>query len=119
LYRRLKSRRARYAHPVLKIPQSLRGTHATFVTHQFITPLEATMSQKDKKQEGELSEQQLDGVAGGQEVKKMGTIVVEAKRLPPEQKIVKMETITVTASREKPDVAGTKIASVSVAKKNN
>jgi len=77
------------------------------------------MSQKDKKQEGELSEQQLDGVAGGQEVKKMGTIVVEAKRLPPEQKIVKMETITVTASREKPDVAGTKIASVSVAKKNN
>ena len=77
------------------------------------------MSQKDKKQEGELSEQQLDGVAGGQEVKKMGTIVLEAKRLPPEQKIVKMETITVTASREKPDVAGTKIASVSVAKKNN
>jgi len=77
------------------------------------------MSQKDKKQEGELSEQQLDGVAGGQEVKKMGTIVVEAKRLPPEQKVVKMETITVTASREKPDVAGTKIASVSVAKKNN
>ena len=77
------------------------------------------MSEKDKKQEGELSEQQLDGVAGGQEVKKMGTIVVEAKRLPPEQKIVKMETITVTASREKPDVAGTKIASVSVAKKNN
>jgi hypothetical protein len=77
------------------------------------------MSGKDKKQEGELSEQQLDGVAGGQEVKKMGTIVVEAKRLPPEQKVVKMETITVTASREKPDVAGTKIASVSVAKKNN
>ena len=77
------------------------------------------MSQKDKKQEGELSEQQLDGVAGGQEVKKMGTIVVEAKRLPPEQQVVKMETITVTASRDKPDVAGTKIASVSVPKKNN
>ena len=49
----------------------------------------------------------------------MGTIVVEAKRLPPEQKVVKMETITVTASREKPDVSGTKIASVSVPKKNN
>lgn len=76
------------------------------------------MSQKDKKQEGELSEQQLDGVAGGQEVRKMGTIVVEAKRLPPEPKVVKMETITVTASREKPDVSGTKIASVSVPKKN-
>ena len=77
------------------------------------------MSENDKKQEGELSEQQLDGVAGGQEVKKMGTIVVEAKRLPPEQQVVKMETITVTASRDKPDVAGTKIASVSVPKKNN
>ena len=77
------------------------------------------MSQKDKKQEGELSEQQLDGVAGGQEVRKMGTIVVEAKRLPPEPKVVKMETITVTASREKPDVSGTKIASVSVPNKKN
>jgi hypothetical protein len=76
------------------------------------------MSKKDKQQEGELSEQQLDGVAGGQEVVKMGTIVVEAKRLPPEPKVVKMETITVTASRDKPDVSGTKIASVSVPKKN-
>lgn len=61
------------------------------------------MSSKDKQQ-GELSEEQLEGVAGGQEVKKMGTIVVEAKRLPPEPKVVKMETITVTASRDKPDV---------------
>ena len=77
------------------------------------------MSQKDKKQEGELSEQQLDGVSGGQEVRKMGTIVVEAKRLPPEPKVVKMETITVTASREKPDTSGTKIASVSVPNKKN
>ena len=77
------------------------------------------MSQKDKKQEGELSEQQLDGVAGGQEVRKMGTIVVEAKRLPPEPKVVKMETITVVAQREKPDVSGTKIASVSVPNKKN
>lgn len=75
------------------------------------------MSQKDKTQEGELSDQQLDGVAGGQEVRKMGTIVVEAKRLPPDAKVVKMETITVVAQREKPDVSGTKIASVSVPKK--
>ena len=77
------------------------------------------MSQKDKKQEGELSEQQLDGVAGGQEVRKMGTIVVEAKRLPADPKVVKMETITVVAQREKPDVSGTKIASVSVPSKKN
>lgn len=70
------------------------------------------MSTKDHKTEGELSEAQLDGVSGGQEVKKMGTIVVEAKRLPPEQQVVKMETIVVTASREKPDLAGTKVAGV-------
>jgi hypothetical protein len=76
------------------------------------------MSQKDKQQ-GELSDRDLDGVAGGQEVRKMETIVVTAKRLPPEPKIVKMETITVTASRDKPDTSGTKIASVSVPGKKN
>jgi len=70
------------------------------------------MTTKDNKAEGELSESQLDGVSGGQEVKKMGTIVVEAKRLPPEQQVVKMETIVVTASRDKPDLAGAKVAAV-------
>ena len=64
---------------------------------------------------GELSEAQLDAVAGGQEVKKMGTIVVEAKRLPDSQ-VVKMEKIVVTASRDKPDLANTKVAAVT--KKN-
>ncbi len=76
------------------------------------------MSKKDKKVDGELSEEQLDGVSGGQEVKKMGTIVVEAKRLPPEPKVVKMETIVVTASREKPDLTGSKVAAVTTGKKN-
>jgi len=76
------------------------------------------MSNKDKQQ-GELSEEQLEGVAGGQEVKKMGTIVVEAKRLPPESKVVKMETITVTASRDKPDVGGTGVQTASVQKKKS
>ena len=61
-------------------------------------------------QQGELSEKDLDKVAGGQEVRKMGTIVVTAKREQPEQKVVKMETIVVTAKREQPDIAGTKIA---------
>jgi len=70
------------------------------------------MSTKDKTAEGELSESQLDGVSGGQEVRKMGTIVVEAKRLPPEQQVVKMETIVVTASRDKPDLAGARVAAV-------
>jgi hypothetical protein len=60
---------------------------------------------------GELSEQQLDRVAGGQEVRKMETIVVTAKRPAAQQKVVKMETIVVTAQREKPDLAGTKLAS--------
>ena len=69
------------------------------------------MSKKDKKpNDGELSEQQLDKVAGGQEVRKMETIVVTAKRPQPEQKVVKMDTIVVTAQREKPDLAGTKLA---------
>jgi hypothetical protein len=66
-----------------------------------------------KQQEGELSEQQLDDIAGGQQqVVKMGTIVVEGKRLKPEPKpqVVKMETIVVTAQREKPDLAGAKLA---------
>ena len=74
------------------------------------------MSTKDKKPEGELSEEQLDGVTGGQEVKKMGTNVVEAKRIKPEAQVVKMDTIVVTASRDKPDLAGTKVAGVT--KKN-
>lgn len=77
------------------------------------------MSKNDKKQQGELSEQQLDGVSGGQEVRKMETIVVTAKRVPAEPKVVKMETITVTAQREKPDVSGTKIAAVNVPGKKN
>ena len=76
------------------------------------------MSQNDKKQD-ELSEEQLEGVAGGQEVRKMGTIVVEAKRLPPEPKVVKMETITVVAEREKPDTAGASVQTASVQKKKS
>ena len=71
------------------------------------------------KQDGELSEQQLDGVSGGQEVRKMETIVVTAKRLPPEPKVVKMETITVTASRDKPDANNTRIAGVAGTTKKN
>ena len=54
------------------------------------------MAKKETKnrgtRDGELSEQQLDRVSGGQEVRKMGTIVV-------------------TAQRDKPDFAGTKVAS--------
>ena len=77
------------------------------------------MSNKDTKpvgQEGELSEQQLDSIAGGQEVKKMGTIVVTAKREQPEQ-VVKMEKIVVTAKREK-DPA-TQVASSDASTKKN
>jgi hypothetical protein len=74
------------------------------------------MAKQDRKKggtrEGELSEQQLDRVSGGQEVRKMETIVVTAHREKAAQpKVVKMETIVVTAQREKPDLAGTKLAS--------
>ena len=78
------------------------------------------MSTKEKtKQDGELTEQQLDKVAGGQEVRKMETIVVTAKRVKPEDKVVKMETIVVTAQREKPDLAGTKLAQTDAKTKKN
>ena len=78
------------------------------------------MSRKEKPvQDGELSEQQLDKVAGGQEVRKMETIVVTAKRLPAEQKVVKMETIVVTAQRDKADIAGTKLAQADAKTKKN
>jgi hypothetical protein len=70
------------------------------------------MSKKQQGKDGELSEQQLDRISGGQEVRKMGTIEVTAKRLPPEQpKVVKMETITVTAQRDKPETT-TRLAGV-------
>ena len=80
------------------------------------------MSKKERTtsaQDGELSEQQLDKVAGGQEVRKMETIVVTAKRLPSEQKVVKMETIVVTAQRDKPDMAGTNLAQADGKSKKN
>jgi len=78
------------------------------------------MSKKEKPvQDGELSEQQLDKVAGGQEVRTKETIVVTAKRLPPEQKVVKMETIVVTAQRDKSDAAGTKLAQADSKVKKN
>ena len=77
------------------------------------------MSKKDKKpvsNQGELSEQQLDKVAGGQEVRKMETIVVTAKRLPPQDQVVKMGQIQVTAKREKEPA--TQVASAEGTKKN-
>jgi len=69
------------------------------------------MSKKpDNTKDGELSEQQLDKVAGGgDEVRKMETVYVTAKR-PHAEKVVKMDTVVVTASRERPDLAGTKLA---------
>jgi len=70
-------------------------------------------------QDGELSEQQLDRIAGGQEVHKMGTIVVEAKREPAHAKVVKMETIVVTAQRDKNELAGAQLAVADTKSKKN
>jgi hypothetical protein len=93
---------------------------ARVIFHPRDQPAGGDMATKEKsKQDGELSEQQLDKVAGGQEVRKMETIVVTAKRLPPEPKVVKMETIVVTAQRDRPDLAGTKLAQADANKKKN
>ena len=79
------------------------------------------MSSKDKKpvkSEGELSDQQLDKVAGGQEVRKMETIVVTAKReKPASEQVVKMGTIQVTAKRPQ-EPSTTQVAAVDTTKKN-
>jgi hypothetical protein len=60
------------------------------------------MSKKDQKPSpsGELSEQQLDKIAGGQEVRRMETIVVTAKRPTPGPQVVKMETIVVSGKKQ-------------------
>jgi hypothetical protein len=85
------------------------------------TNQENSMSKNDAKpvgKEGELTDKQLDGIAGGQEVKKMGTIVVTAKReQPANDQVVKMEKITVTAKRDKD--AATQVASADTGNKKN
>jgi hypothetical protein len=79
------------------------------------------MSNKEQKpvskQEGELSEQQLDSVSGGQEVIKLEKITVTAKREPPQQ-VVKLDKVVVTAKRE-PPLSGTQIASTDSGTKKN
>jgi hypothetical protein len=81
------------------------------------------MTNKNQNPEGELSEEQLEGVAGGQDVVKMEKITVTAKKpanfvaAGPAPEVVKMETIQVTARREKPDAAGTRLAAVDTRKK--
>jgi len=78
------------------------------------------MSNKDQKPaakpEGELSDQTLDAVAGGQQVVKLEKITVVGKREP--QQVVKLDKVTVTAKRESP-LAGTQIASAEGANKKN
>ena len=62
---------------------------------------------------GELSDQQLDDVSGGQQVVKMEKIVVTAKRETPAPQVVKMEKVVVTARRETKepaDLSGSQIA---------
>jgi hypothetical protein len=81
------------------------------------------MSNKEQKpvvaqeQEGELSEQQLDSVSGGQQVVKLEKMTITAKREQPTE-VVKMDKVTVTAKRE-PPLAGTQIASAGGTTKTN
>ena len=67
--------------------------------------------------EGEISEQQLDNVSGGQEVVKLGKITVTAKREQPLQ-VAKLDKVTVTGKRESP-LAGAQIASAEGSTKTN
>ena len=67
--------------------------------------------------EGEITEQQLDSVSGGQEVVKLGKITVTAKREQPQQ-IVKLDKVVVTAKRE-PPLAGSQIAAATTKSKTN
>ena len=79
------------------------------------------MSNKEQKPvanpEGELSEQQLDSVSGGQQVIKLEKITVTAKREQPQQ-MVKLDKVVVTGKRE-PPLSGTQIASTEGATKKN
>ncbi len=67
--------------------------------------------------DGELSERHLDQIAGGQEVRKMGTIVITAKRIQPEPEVVKLGRIEVTAKKQKQPAGATHVAAVASKKK--
>ncbi|MBL0141661.1 MAG: hypothetical protein IPP91_06230 [Betaproteobacteria bacterium] len=67
--------------------------------------------------QGEISDEQLDSVSGGQQVVKLEKITVTAKREPPTQ-VVKLDKVVVTAKRE-PPLDGTQIASTNGKSKTN
>jgi hypothetical protein len=67
--------------------------------------------------EGEISQEQLDSVSGGQQVVKLEKITVTAKREPPQQ-VVKLDKVVVTAKRE-PPLAGSQVASTDGKSKTN
>lgn len=78
------------------------------------------MSTKDRNQQqpnDELSEQQLDGVAGGQEVRKLDKIVVTAKRPSAQQDVVKLDKVVVTAKREDVNVASAAVNTAGIKSK--
>ena len=63
----------------------------------------------NQKNPGELSDQQLDDVSGGQEILKMEKIVVTAKRSDANpQQVVKMDKVVVTARREDDGARGSR-----------
>lgn len=67
--------------------------------------------------DGEITEEQLDSISGGQEVVKLGKITVTARREPPQQ-VVKLEKVVVTAKRESP-LAGSQVATATGKSKTN
>jgi hypothetical protein len=69
-------------------------------------------------QEGEISDQQLDSVSGGQQVVKMEKITITATRLTPQQG-AKTDKPVVTAQKDKAGISGTQVASAEGAGKKN
>jgi hypothetical protein len=80
------------------------------------------MSKKEQKPatqpEGEISEQQLDTVSGGQQIVKLEKITVTATREQPQQ-VVKLDKVVVTAKREQTDASGTQVAQANTGTKKN
>jgi len=73
------------------------------------------MSNKDK-QSGELSQEQLDGVSGGQEVRKLEKVTVTAQRPADQPAVVKLDKVVVTAKREDVNIASAAVNTAGIKK---
>jgi hypothetical protein len=95
-------------------PANNRGVHMS------ISENKDSQENSGIAQDGELSDQELDGVSGGQaEIVKLDPIIVTAKRSQAAQPVVKLDPVVVTAKREQPNIAGAQVASAGGTIKKN